>query len=258
VKLGEAVVGYLAGLSPMQRGAYQQELNRFVRWFGWERSLSTLTIPEIVNYAERVAPSSADLSRLEPVKAFLIFAKKQGFVSINLAAHLKLRKIEAKLSSTKESPTPLLLTPEGLKELQEELKALEEEHYRIIEEVKRARADGDLSENAPYQMAREQQRRVEARIEELRSLLQRAAAKPEAKEPCRIGIGHKVTLRDLASNEVVSYSLVHPEEANPAKGKISIASPLGKSLMGKGEGEVVEVVIPKGKLDYKIERVEAP
>lgn len=254
MKLGEAVAKYLAELSPAERSSYQQELNRFVLWYGWNRLISTITISEITNYVERIAPT--DRGKLEPIKAFLTYAKKQGLITTNLAAYVKLKKKETKYTPT--TITAPIITPEGLKGLKEELEALKEERIHLIEEVKRARADGDLSENAPYQMAKERLRQVEALIREKEALLQRAGvgAVEKEKEETKIGLGYRVSLKELSSGELASYVLTSPLEANPSKGKISISSPLGKSLIGRREGEIVEVETPKGKILYQIIKAE--
>lgn len=253
--LGQAVAYYLTSLSSGEREAYQQELYHFVRWYGWERSLTSLKPPEIANYAERVGEDK----KLEGIKAFLAYAKKEGLTPANLSVHLRLKKMAAKATPLANGNAALTtLTPEGYAGLKAELENLQQEHPKVVEEVRLARQDKDFRENAPLEAARERLRQLEGRIKELEALLKRAVVGNQQKEASRVGVGSWVRLKDLASGERVEYYLVSPQEVNLARGRVSRASPLGRALLGKGEGEVVVVATPGGHHQYEIEKVSFP
>ncbi len=238
----------------------QQEVYRFARWYGWERPFAGLTAPEIAKYAEQLSLSDADYTKkLELIRAFLIYAKKEGWSKSNLAVHVKTRK-------GKISPRPLpgrapsetiFLTRGGYAELEAELAILKDKRPKAIDEVRRAAADKDFRENAPLEAAREQHGQLEGRIRELEETLKLATIIDENQgSTSKIGIGDSVILRDLATNEELCYILVGPKEVDPARGKISSASPVGKAVIGRGQGEVVEVTAPAGKQRYQIEQIE--
>ena len=258
--LGEAASRFLVSLSPEAREVSQQEVYRFAHWYGWERPFVGIVAPDIANYAERLSLSDADYTRkLELIRAFLIYAKKEGWSKINLAIHLKTRK-------GKISPQPLpgrtpsetvFLTRQGYADLEAELAVLKDKRPKAIDEMRRAAADKDFRENAPLEAAREQHGQLEGRIRELEETLKSATIIDENQgDTSKVSIGDSVILRNLAANEELRYMLVGPKEVDPARGKISSVSPIGKAIIGRGQGEVVEVTAPAGKLRYQIEQIE--
>lgn len=150
------------------------------------------------------------------------------------------------------------LTKEGLEKLQKELKHLKTvERKKISKAIGEARLQGDLSENAEYDAAKEAQAHSEARIAELESKLSRVRIIDDENIPKdKVFIGAKVILQDLDTDAEERYTLVSPEEANYDEGKISIQSPIGKALMGKKKGEKVTIDVPAGALNYKIIKIE--
>ena len=151
------------------------------------------------------------------------------------------------------------LTKEGLKKLQEELKALQKQRRELIEEVSRTRELGDLRENAEYHAARERLQHVSARLAELDAKLTNVQIIDDlvvADGEARVGM--QVTLRDLQTKEEFAYLMVGPEEADPQNGKLSIASPLGKSLLGKKKGEKFMLNLPKTTVPYLVLDIERP
>lgn len=254
ITLGEALTRYLARLDPSEKEAVIQDLNSFVRWYGWDLPLERLSPSQIDDYARRVLENR----KLEPVKAFLSFAWKEKLTPVNLSTHIKTKKTAAKNMSQSNvaQEKTLTLTFEGYSRFKAELEKLNQEKVRLVEEVRRARADKDFRENAPLQAAQEQLSRVESRIRELESMLSKATIVQEKVEKPKIDLGARVTLRDLGSGEQANYCLVHPQEVDPAQGKISVASPLGKALVGHQEGEEIEVTVPAGVRRYLIEKVE--
>jgi len=147
-----------------------------------------------------------------------------------------------------------VLTYTGLKDLEEELRVLKTiRRKEIAEKIKEARGQGDLSENAEYDAAKEEQARVEARIVIVEKMLRSAEVIDEEDiDKDTVNIGSKVKLFDEEFNEEVSYSLVGSAEADPAEGRISNESPLGSMLLGHKTGEVVTVEAPVGLVKYKI------
>ena len=133
---------------------------------------------------------------------------------------------------------------------------LKSKRSQAIDEIRRAAADKDFRENAPLEAAREQRGHLERRIRELEETVKSARViDGEQRVTLKASIGDRVVLRDLASGEELRYMIVSPREVDPTRGKVSSASPIGKAIIGRGEGEVVEVMAPAGRLRYQIEQV---
>jgi len=258
--LGEAAGHFLANLPPEEREMSQQEVYKFVRWYGWERPFTGITAPEVANYADRLSLTDTDyIKKLDLVRAFLVYAKKQGWSKGNLATHLKTKKGKNKgrPSARQGLPETIPLTQMRYAELEAELADLKRKRTQAIDEIRRAAADKDFRENAPLEAAREQRGQLEGRIKELEKTLKSATiVDGKQKVTPKVSIGDSIILCDLASGAELRYMIVSPKEANPTKGKISNASPIGKAVIGQGEGEVVEVTAPAGKLRYQIKQVE--
>ncbi len=147
----------------------------------------------------------------------------------------------------------ILLTKEAIKELKEELKTLiEVKRPEVIQEIVDARAQGDLSENAEYEAAREKQGIIEDRIAEIEKTLENAQEIKTSKKDI-ISIGSIVTIKNKLSNQKETYSIVSTYESDPFENKISNKSPLALSLIGKSKGDVVIVEAPT---KYEIEILE--
>lgn len=145
------------------------------------------------------------------------------------------------------------MTLEGYKKLEEELHRLKAvERPRIIQAIAEARAHGDLSENAEYHAARERQSFVEGRIKELEAMLGRADVIDTSRLSGPIKFGATVTLVDDDSEEERTYQIVGEAEADIEAGKLNIRSPLARALIGKDEGDSVEVRTPGGDKSYEI------
>lgn len=146
----------------------------------------------------------------------------------------------------------LYLTEEGLEEVKKELEELKlVKRPEIINALKDARAQGDLSENAEYDAARTEQAIVESRIKDLEAMLENAVV-IQAVNTDVVSIGTKVTLEYVDDEEVEEYSIVGSQEADPFLNKISNESPIAKAIMGLKVGAVVSVDSPNGKYDVKI------
>ena len=149
------------------------------------------------------------------------------------------------------------LTKAGLEKLKEEFKALQKQRVALLEEINKAAAMGDLRENAEYHAAKERLQHVSTRLAELDGKLGHVriiddleVAEGEAR------VGASVTLKDLQTKEEFTYRLVGPDEADPFNGKLSIASPLGKSMLGKKAGEQFTLSLPKSIVPYKVIKIE--
>lgn len=146
-----------------------------------------------------------------------------------------------------------ILTAEGLKRYEDELYYLKNERYKeITQAIKEARAQGDLSENAEYQAAKEEQRQVDARIEELEEMLTNVEVVDESEDSSVIRIGSTVRIKDLDLDEVLDYQIVGPSEANTDENRISNECPLGQALIGSVEGDIVSVQAPVGEIRYEV------
>ena len=146
------------------------------------------------------------------------------------------------------------MTSEGLKTLEDELKNLKSnERPAIIKAIAAAREHGDISENAEYTAARERQSFVEGRIGELEDIISRAEVIDLSKLSGKIvKFGATVRLADEDTDEKMKYQIVGPYEADLAKGRISITSPIGRALIGKTVGDSVEVQTPRGAKMYEV------
>jgi transcription elongation factor GreA len=258
--LGQVATQFLLTLPSEERLRAQQEVYKFVRWYGEKRPLVGLTIPEVANYAEQITSSTTEVvEKLGIIKTFLAYAHKQGLTRTNLAVHLKSKKTPPKSASPlkRRSHRKVLLTSKGYADLKAELTTLKNERPRLAEELQKAASDKDFRENAPLEAAREYQGQVEARIRKLESTLKMVTLVDEQQTGGReITFGDTVVLRDLASGEQASYTLVDASEANPMEGKISAASPMGQALLGQTKGQNVEVKAPAGILHYRIEDIQ--
>ena len=149
-------------------------------------------------------------------------------------------------------------TKEGLEKVKEELTRLERverpENIRAIEE---ARSHGDISENAEYHAAKERQSFLEGKINELRGIIGKAEViEVDQDSSDRVVFGKTVLLYDLQTDQEVRYQLLGPYESEPAKGKISVASPLGKALIGSGVGDEITVKTPGGLQEFEILEIQ--
>ena len=149
---------------------------------------------------------------------------------------------------------PVMLTAEGLKQLEEELDLLKgEKRKEIAEKIKVARSYGDLSENSEYDDAKNEQAMLEARIVTIEATLKNAVIiDEEGISNEHIHVGSKVKLLNLKTDSEVTYKIVGSNEANPSEGKISDESPVGLALLGHAVGDSVEVEVPVGVIGVKV------
>ena len=151
-----------------------------------------------------------------------------------------------------------ILTYEGLKQLEEEIQDLKINRRReVAAKIKEAREQGDLSENAEYDAAKDEQRDIEARIEEIEKILKNAEVVVEDDVDVDVvNIGCKVRILDLEFDDELEYKIVGSTEANSLKGKISNESPVGKALLGAHVNDVIDVETHAGMISYKVLEIQ--
>ena len=151
-----------------------------------------------------------------------------------------------------------ILTYAGLKQYEDELQNLKVVRRKeVAQKIKEAREQGDLSENAEYDAAKDEQRDIELRIEELEKLLKNAEVVVEDEiDTDKINVGCKVRLLDMEYNEEMEFYIVGSTEANSLQNKISNESPVGHALIGRGVGDVVDVETQAGVIQYKVLEIQ--
>ena len=260
-RLGQAITKYLATLPPPEREGASRELGRFARWLGPNILVSQISPADVSRYQEQFPESSVDVNaRLMPVKSFLTSLKSQKLTSSNLGAHIRLRRTAARaraLTAREQAEAePVRVTEEGFARLQKELEHLEGDvRPQVTESLKSAYADKDFRENAPYEAAKQRLSEVQGRINDIRRTLS-AASIYTSDSTETVDLGTTVTLHSLVDDEQVVYTIVGAGEVSPREGRISIQSPVGKALVQRRPGEVVEVETPAGAHTYRIERID--
>ena len=257
----EAAKNYLSGIESSGAGFRRQVVNQFVRWFGRERLISAIVADEVAKYAQRMSSSDVESQKkLDILRAFLLYAAKAGWTQRNMSVHLKAKKSKARITkagNSQNSRQTVSLTEQGYQAMQKELVELKSRRPQIVEEIRKAAADKDFRENAPLHAAKERMGHLEGKIMELDETIKSAVVidvKADVKN--RVSTGNSVVLLDLSLNEELSYRIVSPREVNPAKGRISNNSPIGKAIIGCKCGDVIEIVAPVGKLCYRLEKIE--
>ena len=261
LSLNKAFQTYVRQMPKETKKAAQPEIAKFVRWLGGDRLINSIVPSEIGEYNDIFGAKTATrdaTERLSAVKLFLTFLKKKEHININLSQHLRLRKSRvsaAKLSAAPNQTRSIRLTQSGYNEMKKQLTQLQNERVKIVEDIQRAAADGDVRENAPLEAAREAQGMAVGKIQEIEATLKVAViidAKNEDRD--RVHIGSKFELTDTTSTKVFKYQLVEPNEANPLASKISILSPVGSAILGKMLGDEITVKTPRGEQVYKISK----
>lgn len=162
--------------------------------------------------------------------------------------------IEGKIKMADEKK--IILTAQGLKDLQDELQNLKVVRRKeVAVKIKEARAQGDLSENAEYDAAKEEQAEIETRITQIEQIFRNYEVIEEVNTG-RVNLGNTVTLYDTEMEEEVTYTLVGPAEANPLEGKLSNESPLGLAMLGHAVGETIYSEAPDGAIEYEIRDIK--
>jgi transcription elongation factor GreA len=262
--LGEAAATYLTALSNAKREAVSQSVMNFVRWYGVSHKPDSLSPHRLAEYADGQPASPDGAERVKAVREFLNSISKAGIIDKGLSSHLKGKRVKsktlAKATAKKQNQsTGLELTPEQKAQMEAELAVLKEKRVNILEEIKRAAADKDLKENAPYHAAREEKAKLDGKVSELEMLLKHAVvsvAGAHKKKSSKVELGRSVVVKNLSCGTVSTYKLVIPREVNVRKGCVSPVSPIGRAVMGCSVGDTVEVVAPACVIKYCIEAIE--
>jgi len=150
----------------------------------------------------------------------------------------------------------IMLTNAGKKQLEERLEILKSKNrHEVAEKIKIAREFGDLSENAEYDAAKEEQAMIEGEIMEIEAKLRSAKIIPDKVDTGHVSVGNTVRILDIEFNEELEYEIVGTAEADTKNNKISNESPVGRALLGRRKGETVEVNAPQGKFSLKIIKI---
>ncbi len=158
--------------------------------------------------------------------------------------------------STMEDQHSVYLTAEGLQKLQEELEYLvSTRRSEVARQIAEAKADGDISENAGYDEAKNAQAFVEGRILTLKNLVSNAVVIHENGSKETIDVGSTVTIQDVEFGDQETYTIVGSTEVDPGNGRISFKSPIGRALMGHRKGDVVQVQTPAGQAGFKVVKI---
>lgn len=241
-----------------------QEIIRFIEWYGRDRKIGDLAPSLVEDYAKEFAQRGADAQKkLTPLKEFLVFMHKREWTEQNMGTHLRAIRSRRSASSRQgagglNAASGPRLSEEGYNRLVAELEGFREERVRVVEDIKRAMADKDFRENAPLDAAKERQGFVEAKIRELESELTNAqilSGEAGANGGMKVVVGSSITIKDVVSGRRINYTLVDKREADVAAGKISTVSPVGQALLDRMVGEQVEITVPKGTMQYLIEKI---
>ncbi len=250
--LSKIAKDYLNSTPTNNRVKTHEQVYKFIRWIGSEISASELTPFAISSYSDQTA-----VSTIKYVKPFLKYLYSKGFNSTNLSTHLKGRKASrSTITTNQQQPLNISnLTPEGYSKLNTELEELLIQRTEVTVELRKAAADKDFRENAPLHAARDHKSHIEGRIQEIESILKTARIIKSSKSGSKVKIGDTVLLEDLSSGQQVCYILVDSKESNIAMGKCSTVSPIGKSLLNKEKGQIVEVIAPAGTFSFRIHEI---
>ena len=259
--INEAARAFAHALPPEKHHDSQEAL-RFARWFGDERPAAELRPVDIESYIETFGLHSPNASaRAESLKIFLAYAHKQNITASRLVSHVRVRRpAGARRGATGVQEQPeVRLTSDGLAALRIELDSLIAERPRMAEDLRHARSDGDVRENAPLDAAREAQGKLEARVRELEAMIRLAVVVENAKgtggDVARLG--SSVVISNLNTGTQLSYQIVNAAEARGGSGRLSLESPVGQAVVGHRVGDVVEVAAPSGIIRFRLEEVQS-
>ncbi len=233
---------------------------RFVAWLGTDRVMETVTPDDVVKYITTETDETPDA--IDPVRAFLAHSARLDFTVGDLSELLlpaeptdgesaALRR--ARLNASADlGENAYQVTFEGLMLLERQLNEAKANRPYIAQKLREAMADKDFRENAPLDAARDEQAHLEARIRDIETRLRFAVIVDEDAKKGRANVGSVVKLLNNSTNKEQSFTLVSPNEVDPSKGKISIASPVGVAVMNHKTGDEVTVNAPSGPITFKV------
>ena len=258
----EAVGFYVDSLKAKENHeTTHRELHKFIQWCGPDKDFLELRPSEVGEYADQIGGTGTTpqaTERLQVIRSFLTYVRKQGIIEVNLAQHVRIRKAKSRARGSQVREVEVVeLTQEGFTQLTGQLERLKSERAPLAIQIQKAAADKDVRENAPLEAAREQLGLVESRIRDLEESLSNAVVVDLSKRRSgkTVKIGTKVSVKEAGGSRSANYTLVSRTEANSLEGRISDVSPLGKALVGRSAGDSIEVETPRGKIRYSIVRV---
>ena len=257
-----AAARLFANSLPAEKHLEGQEALRFARWFGDERAPDDIRPSDIESYVETFGAHSPNATaRADALKNFLAYAHKQKILPERYVSHVRVRRTQTRaLRGGAAISAPLqtvTLTTAGKESLEAELAELTGQRPRIAADLRAARADGDVRENAPLDAAREAQGQLEARIREIENILRMAVVDDAAAEyeNGAARVGSKVVLANIATGSKLEYTLVNAAEARAGSGKLSVDSPVGSAVVGHRAGDEIEVSAPSGLIRFRVESI---
>jgi transcription elongation factor GreA len=254
----EAVTHFVNSLEPEKIESERPAVERFIAWFGAEKSMSDLRGSDVERYlAVIAAEEDHDVSHLEPMRAFLAYSSRLAFTEKNLVPYLNLEGNHGGSRALSGAADDLggkefHVTLEGLQSLEATLEELKSERPGIADKLREAMADKDFRENAPLDAARDEQAHLEAKIRENEDRLRNAVIIDANAKGGLANVGSVVKLLNMEHEREQEFTLVSPAEVDPGKGKISMSSPIGVALKNKGQGDEVTVEAPAGMIRFKV------
>lgn len=257
--LQQAVTEFLSESTDKTKHEIRQSLNRFTSWCGRDRKTSEVPPNEIAEYAQRSSSEVNATRKRARLRSFLLFLEKREYITVPLAPHLRAVKSKKRtLSVPRKVQEASVLTPDGHAQLQAELELLKDSRVTVVEDIQKAMADKDFKENSPLDAAKERQGYIESSIRELENTLANAIISNNVSKhkDKKVSLGKTVVLKDLQSTKQLTYTLVDSREVDVSLGKISPASPVGRALIDRLEGEEIHITAPRGDLHYLIKKVK--
>lgn len=262
VALGEAFREFVETLKAEKRAAHSVYVRKYIEHVGADTVSTALTSSKVELYAEQNIkasdPNAAE--RVEALKAWFQFLRKKNYVGQNYGVNIRVRRSSgsgrgAPGTQVRLEQAPVEMTAEGIEALKRELDELNARVPELVAEVAKAREDKDFRENSPLEAAREALAFNQARRQQIEATLKRAVVVDRGQDD-RSAVGSTVTVTRLDTNQQQTFKLVGPREANAREQKISVESPVGAKLLGRRPGEEVEVQVPSGTIEFRIDAVQ--
>lgn len=272
ISAGEASAHHLNAIEPEKAREERAEIECFVEWLGADEPMAALSCERIGEYLRERFPGAfaggdgqAGLddetsAQIEPLRSFLAHASRLAFTEENLVPCLGLREggggARGGAGAASEIGGAYYVTIEGLEALERELEELKARRPGIAEELRAAMADKDFRENAPLDAARDAQAHLEARIRAVEDQLRHAVIIDPGMKRGRANVGSTVRVLNLAGEREQTFQIVSPNEVDPADGKISAESPVGRAVLNHGPGDEVTVSAPAGEQRLRVLEVD--
>lgn len=272
ISAAEACTHFLKSLDPDKARAERPAVEHFVAWYGADQSMAALTGEAVSRFAASLTPAErtehhepgedelAEVPPLEPLRGFFAYCSRLAFTTDNFVPYLHLPAGGGGARAPQQAAAELggrafYITIEGLQGLERELTELKGRRLQIADDLRAAMADKDFRENAPLDAARDAQAHLEARIRDVEDQLRRAVIIDEQQKRGRANVGSRVRLLNLTSNREQTFHLVSPGEVDPANGKISSESPVGRAVLNHMDGDEVTVQTPGGVMQFRVVEV---